>query len=270
MTRMLMIVLMMIVIPAHSLEYEEFEEYQHSKWYNRGQVVKWNYHLWVARLPVKERSPEGYSFYWSLVDLAEVNEWRPGKFYRQGSVVSRLGVHYLSRRAGFIRPNGFMSSFQWLEFNHPAIGYDLPLVDMEESKVVLEGFDSNFNGIRDDYEVTVIMTAENKEQRDFGLNSAAIFKDLFEIGTSPLEETSEEFASRTIDDLIQVSDCLDVFRETNKRFSGFKHKYFNTFDRLRVAKKADSVLFNILGNDFRPNFTKTPCDRFFVRKGVYN
>ncbi|WP_156897036.1 hypothetical protein [Ferrimonas kyonanensis] len=261
MTRMLYLALMIFSISSYALDFSEYDPYSFNENYRRGEIVSESNHLWVARLPGRGHPPAKSRFHWVRVDIGHPEPWRSGRFYVLGKVVSFGNQFYLAKGVGFAQPDSGRDCCQWQVFTHPGIGTDLPLVDSDDAKQGLEGIDSNFNGIRDDYEVAVVMESPSEAVRQAGLGAASAYKQMVSMATSADSEVTPVAAAELVDELLTVSACFRSLAGEHQGVSGFQHRYFNTFERMEAYLEAESRLYQALGDDYQPVLVDLPCQQ---------
>ncbi len=247
------IFLLLIVISFSSTSnpYDQTEEYDHNKSYQTGKIVKYKNNLWVNRFAVSKNEEPGFRDYkvWKKVQLTNIKPYLSKGYeksslgniiytpYTWGPSVNQDGRHFTS--AGVIsneNENSPTNHNKWLEFSHPAIGFDIPIFDpdSEEAKSIL-GIDSNFNEIRDDFELTIIMSELNPEVKRMALYSGMIYGELMDIGFNKLDISSDR-ANSLASVFISSRQCKnDLHKVESYGKSWTETNFFNSKERL-IAK----------------------------------
>ncbi len=248
---------------ASALDYKEFDEFQSSKNYKRGEVVRYNNNLWVSRWETEDKYPSGESLRWAKVQLGNITDWSRYTPYVQGDAASYQGKFYLSKRQGPFKIDGKYKNWKWVEFTHPALrtGYDLPDYEISTVDDTIDGHDTNGNGLRDDFEIFVIM--ENKpEYTDLGMRSGHVFQRILNLRNKQETAISTEEAAMLMAQSISLRMCISLIYQSDPDFSGFQHRYINTVERFKAYREGQLNLHSRLGNDYQPNMNIDPCARF--------
>lgn len=248
---------------ASAQDYMEFEEFDSSAKYERGDVVRYNNNLWVLRWKTVEVPPGGESKIWAKVQLSDIEEWSWGKPYLLGATASYQGKFYLSKRLGPFKIDGKYGDWKWVEFTHPVLqsGYDLPDYDASTADDTIDGHDTNGNGLRDDFEAFLIM--ENKlEYVDLGMRSGHVFQSILNQRDQQVTAISSEEAALLMEQSVSLRMCVSQMNQSDPEFVGFQHRYINTLERFKAYREAQLILHEHLGDDYMPNADVDPCVGF--------
>ncbi|PKG56136.1 hypothetical protein [Shewanella sp. GutDb-MelDb] len=258
---MIRILVLLLTFPifAFALDYAEYPRFDSTQSYRRGDIVSYHNHLWVSKLPSVNHEPAKNSWKWGQVALTNIDEWRYGHLYFLGNAVSHQKKFYFVRKFGFAKPETNRGGYQWEAFSHPAIGYELPDIDYESANLAVDGVDSNFNGIRDDYEIFVVMEHTDPVLRHLGLQAAQLYRKLFAIARVDIDETSIQELALLTDQLVSLRVCNRQNIRTENGFNGYQHKYVNTPERFEEFLMAQKLLYEVLGDDYEPKVPSEPC-----------
>ncbi|MBY5992222.1 hypothetical protein [Ferrimonas balearica] len=238
--------------------FDAFPEWDNESRYKRGTVVQHLSHLWVARLPNAGRPPHEYPL-WARAKLVDLPEWHEHRWYPVGVTVIHKGIPYLARQANRSRPNHADGSNRWIPFDHPALGYDLPVTDEAQAQATLLGVDSNDNGVRDDYEVRVVMRFAGRT-REVALGVADSFHKVLLADAATASQWPQSESYILMGSLIDLMDCQVELRQEEPEFSGLFHIYFNTPERIRVDRQNQEVLGERIGWDTQFPVSDSPCE----------
>ncbi|RTR37899.1 hypothetical protein EKG38_16585 [Shewanella canadensis] len=142
------------------------------------------------------------------------------------------------------------------------------IIDEKSGHQSLEGIDSNHNGVRDDFEEFIAKQYTDPNLRQLGYNAGRLYWSLFVLGStqkSPKQaeavfnDMSVENAASLCDLLIALRVCVRKVRHFRENFNGYQYKYFNTFERLETYYRAQNRLYELLGDDYEPTVSNTPC-----------
>jgi hypothetical protein len=147
--------------------FNSFESFDNNKKYAEGSYVKYSNNLWVARHKVIGKYPKEESLAWAKVKLNNINEWKSQKVYLLGQSISYNEKTYFAKSLKPIAINSSYANYKWVEFSHPAMGFDLPSFNPENPEHnSIEGVDQNENGIRDDYEIKIVMSDKPRDIKE--------------------------------------------------------------------------------------------------------
>ncbi|WP_299803367.1 hypothetical protein [uncultured Shewanella sp.] len=242
-----------------ALDYAEYPTFDSVLYYKRGDTVAYQNHIWVSRFPSVNRMPTKNSWWWNQVALTNIEQWHYGQFYPLGNAVSYQGKFYFAKKLGFGRPDSNTGGHQWQDFSHPAIGYALPELDYENANLSVDGVDSNFNGIRDDYEIFVVMEHTDPMLRHLGLQAAKLYRKLFDMAQIDNGEISIQEVAMLTDQLVSLRVCNRQNIRSREGFNGYQHKYVNTQERFQEFLMAQKLLYEVLGDDYEPQVPREPC-----------
>ncbi|MBY5992221.1 hypothetical protein [Ferrimonas balearica] len=238
--------------------FDAFPEWDNETRYKRGTVVQHLSHLWVARLPNAGRPPHEYPL-WARAELVDLPEWQERRWYPLGATVIYEGTPYLARQVTRHHPDHPAGTKKWIPFDHPALGYDLPVIDETQAQATLLGVDSNDNGIRDDYEVFVVMSYTGKT-RDMGLLAGRSYQLALKAEQGVAASWPESEVVAIVDTLANLIPCKRELRRQDGEFQGFEFKQFNTVDRFMAHRRSQQILYDLLGEGYRPTFdNQDPC-----------
>lgn len=258
---MIRILILLLIFPslAFALDYIEYPKFDSSQSYRRGDIASHHNHLWVSKFSSVNHEPALNSWKWGQVSLTNIDEWRYGQFYFLGNVVSHQDKLYFVKKFGFSKPETNRGGYQWEEFSHPAIGYELPNIDYESMNLTVDGVDSNYNGIRDDYEIFVVMGHTDPVLRHLGLQAAQLYRKLFDIAAIDIDETSLQELALLTDQLVSLRVCNRQNIRNGVGFNGYQHKYVNTPERFEAFLMAQKLLYEVLGDGYEPKIPNDPC-----------
>lgn len=235
---------------AFATDFHNFPKYDENTSYLRSDVVSHGHNLWVSRFKgIHSTQPKVHSLKWAKVQLEDIPEWNAGKLYLLGKSIKYNGRYYVSTTLTPIKIDSQFADKKWVEFTHPAIGYELPNYDRaSEVANTLIGVDINQNNIRDDYEVKVIMSSLHEETKQYALNAGMAYDSLMQTSDEQLTYSAET-AENILNTLIIAKACKreqaiihggdNTWRESD---------FFNTFDRVREKFKLQNKLAAKLTN----------------------
>ncbi|MBY5979980.1 hypothetical protein [Ferrimonas balearica] len=258
----ILLITLSMSLPSVALDFEEYQAYEPEQRYYRGQVVSQHSHLWVSRFPSRNKEPKDHPFRWGKVEIEDVQDWRRNRFYPIGSVVEFRGDYYFAKDLTLFRPNSYFGRRHWQKFNHPAIGYDLPVIDREEAREDLHGIDRNRNGLRDDYEVYVIMNHPSQEMKDLGFEAGRLYTEVMSLIDKELYEISYASAESMMNRMLDMSACVRLKVRAGQSKHGFHSAFYNTKDRILSDFRSQYKLHDILGDNFLATVSDTPCEEF--------
>ncbi len=258
MKNLLLAVLLLAPSVLWAQPFDAFPEWDSETRYQPGVIVRHLSHLWVASQPNQAQAPHDHA-HWVRAKLVGVPQWQSGQRYVVGDTVTYKGTHYFARQMARQSPDHPSASQHWVAFEHPAMGYDLPVIDDATAEATLLGVDSNQNGIRDDYEVFVVMTYSGAT-REIGLAAGKSYLMTLMANESAVASWSKEKAAKLFDVMVNLISCKYEIRNQDPTFTGFKHKYFNSLERFMTDRRHQNVLLDVLGEDYQPVFNdEDPC-----------
>lgn len=145
---------------------------------------------------------------------------------------------------------------------------EVSIIAEKSGHQALEGIDSNHNGVRDDFEEFIAKQYTDPKLRQLGYSAGRLYRSLFALGStqkSPKQaeavfnEMSVENVASLCDLLIALRVCVRRERHFRENFNGYQYKYFNTFERLETYYRAQNRLYELLGDDYEPTVSDTPC-----------
>ncbi|GAA5193616.1 hypothetical protein [Ferrimonas gelatinilytica] len=238
--------------------FDAFPQWDSDTRYPPGVVVRHLSHLWVASRPNQAQAPHQHP-HWVRAQLVDAPQWQADRRYALGDTVIYQGTHYLARQMARQSPDHPSGSQKWVAFEHPAIGYELPVIDDATANATLLGVDSNQNGIRDDYEVFVVMTYSG-QAREVGLNAGRSYQLTLEANEIVAASWSKEKVSTLFDVRVNLISCKHQIKKEDPKYTGFKHKYLNTLERFMADRRHQDILLDLLGDEYYPNFNdEDPC-----------
>lgn len=229
---------------AFATDFHDFPTYDENTSYVRSDVVSHGHNLWVSRFKgIHSTLPKVHSLKWSKVQLVDIPKWKAGKLYLLGKSVKYDGRYYVSTKLIPIKIDSQFSDNKWVEFTHPAMGYELPDYDSaSEVANTLIGVDINQNNIRDDYEVKVIMSSLPEETKQYALNAGKTYYSLMQTSDEQLTYSAES-AESILNTLVIAKACK---REQARIHGGDntwrESDFFNTFDRVRAKFELQNKL----------------------------
>ncbi|RJY01638.1 hypothetical protein D5R81_19810 [Parashewanella spongiae] len=253
------LLLTVISFSSISSSYGETEEYNQNESYQMGKIVKYENNLWINRFPVRKNEEPRFknNRVWKKVQLVNIQPYsHQGKEkkvlgntiyvpYAWGDSVIQGGKYFTY--VGVISnddENSPINSNKWIEFSHPALGFDIPIFDpnSEEAKSLL-GIDSNSNEIRDDFELTIVMSDLNPEVKKMALNSGVIYGEIMNIGFNQLDISSDR-ANSLASVFISSRQCKnDLHKVEFYGKSWTETKFFNSKERLIAKFKYQNFIF---------------------------
>ncbi|WP_394147513.1 hypothetical protein [Shewanella atlantica] len=242
-----------------ALDYQDYEKFNSDRRYKRGEVVTYSNRIWVSVLPSSNVEPLKSHRRWARVALTGIDEWRSGQFYFLGDTVSIEQKFYFVKRLGFSKPGSYFGQYQWEEFTHPAIGYELPILNQDDALSTIDGVDSNFDGVRDDYEIYVVMGHTDPVLRSLGFKAGKVYQRLLNLASMDISELSFESAALLTDSLVAIRVCVRQKIRSEDNFFGYQHKYLNTTERFEAYYRAQSMLYELLGDEYEPKVSDMPC-----------
>ncbi|MBY6017372.1 hypothetical protein KUW04_06215 [Halomonas denitrificans] len=263
----LLLITLLASLSSMAKDFEDYRTYKPERRYYRGQVVSQHSHLWVSRFPSRNKEPKDHPFRWGKVEIEEVQDWRRNRFYPIGSVVQFDGLYYFAKNLTLFRPNSYFGRRHWQKFTHPAIGYDLPVIDREEAREDLHGIDRNLNGLRDDYEVYVIMNHPSQEMKDLGFEAGRLYTEVMSLIDKELYEISYANAESMMNRMLDMDECISSKRQSGQTEDGFSAAFYNTKDRILADFRSQFKLHDILGDNFPAKISDNPCGEFNYRVG---
>lgn len=244
-----------------ALDYQDYEKFNGDRKYKRSEIVTHSHRIWVSVLPSSNVEPSDSRWIWSPVALTGIKEWRPGQLYLVGDSVAIEQKFYFIKRLGFSKPGSHFGKYHWEEFTHPAIGYELPMYHEDEGSKTIDGVDSNFDGVRDDYEVFVVMKHTDPVLRMLGFKAGKIYQLLLNLASMELSEVSIEDAALLTDYLVAMRVCVRQKMRYQESFTGYLHRYLNTTERFEAYYSAQNMLYELLGDEYQPKVSDTPCQQ---------
>ncbi|WP_427982721.1 hypothetical protein, partial [Agarivorans sp.] len=153
-------------------------------------------------------------------------------------------------------------SVQQVVTNSPlSAGYKLPEYDHETANNSIDGYDNNQNGLRDDFEVFVIM--DNKpEFHQLGLQAGQLFQQILSLRNKQVSATTRQEAADLLNKSVYLRMCVAKLNQQDPTFVGFQHRYINTVDRVRAYREAQRILRFHLGDSYMPISQTEPCTSF--------
>jgi hypothetical protein len=251
---------------AHATDFIKFDLWSKDNSYTRGSLVRSNYDLYISVIPSHNKEPEINPLHWRKILYNQYNPFELKKIYLLGSVIKFNDEYFISKKINIINSTEDLNNIEkWINFTHPGINYDLPIVGNEnQNQYDIQGDDTNHNGIRDDFELKIIFSDLDKNVIDIALESGRKYGDLIQRSTSP-GKTQKAEAIKIINDLVAVKKCK---RELDKKYhkTWKESDFFNTLDRVEAKFKIQNAIFEIAGEDTK---LETPleniCDTLFFK-----
>jgi len=245
----------------YALDYQDYEKFNGDRRYKRSEIVAHSHRIWVSVLPSSNIEPSDSRWIWSPVALTGIKEWQPGQLYLLGDSVAIERKFYFVKRLGFSKPGSHFSKYQWEEFTHPAIGYGLPILYQDDTSKTIDGVDSNFDGVRDDYEVFVVMKHTDPVLRMLGFKAGKIYQKLLNLASMDISEVSIDDAALLADYLVAMQVCVRQKIRSQESFIGYQYKYLNTTERFAAYYSAQNMLYELLGDEYEPKVSDMPCQQ---------
>lgn len=254
--------LLVILLPCLTIanDFNSFESYDNNKKYARGNYVKYSNNLWVARYKVIGTQPKEESITWAKVKLNDIREWKSKKVYRLGQSVSYNEKTYFAKSLWPIAINSSYVNYKWVEFSHPAMGFDLPSFDPEHpDHNTIEGVDQNENDIRDDYEIKIVMSDKSRDIKELALKAGKSYQTVLSM-KGVINSATQEEATNTLLALTLAELCK---RQINKYASSAiawkKSDYFNTIDRIETNFSVQNKLARLVDEEKLESSLEQPC-----------
>ena len=254
--------LLVILLPCLTIanDFNNFESYDNNKKYARGSYVKYSNNLWVARHKTIGKHPKEKILAWVKVKINDISEWKSKKVHLLGQSVSYNEKTYFAKSLWPIALNSSYANYKWVEFSHPAMGFDLPSFDPENpDHNTIEGVDQNENGIRDDYEIKIVMSDKSRDIKELALKAGKSYQTALSMKYIADSVTQEE-ATNTILSLTLAELCK---RQINKNSSSAiawkKSDYFNTIDRIETNFSVQNKLASLVDEEKLESSLEQPC-----------
>jgi len=241
-------------------EYADFDLYNDNTKYSRGSYVRHSNNLWVARHKVKGSFPKNSRYSWAKVQLTEIGEWQPKRVYKLGKSVSFNGKNYFSISMWPIPLDSQYVTHKWVEFSHPAIGFELPSLESSNPQfLTLIGVDENQNNIRDDYEIKIVMSNKTREIKEFALKAGENYHHLMVLKDN-IDAITADYATEVILGLTLAELCKRKINFENPLVRAWKKSdYFNTIDRVEVNFLIQNRLSDMVNNNLLEASLENPC-----------
>jgi len=245
---------------AMATDYQDFKEYEDDYLYKRGNYVKHRNNIWVSRHNLSSITPEENKFSWAKVNITDVNEWKSSQTYILGKAVKHNGKMFFSKSLWPISVDSLHSHYKWVEFSHPAIGFDLPSFDPQDPKAsTIIGIDTNQNNIRDDYEIKIIMSDKPVAIKVLALKAGEKYQNLM-LSSDTIGSMSAEIANNIMNGLILAEQCKrKIDRENTGIRTWKKSEFFNTFDRIKQNRLLQNKLYRIIDENNLTTSIENPC-----------
>ena len=244
--KLLLSVIIAFSSKSFSIDFQDLEQWQSSSLYKRGSIIAYGNDMHVSLIINRAKQPPNHRI-WRKIKYNKYKKFRTRKLYLPGSVIEHDGKYYVSKRINVPwNINSLSKEALWLEFTHPAINYSLPEYDedSEEFKSLI-GTDSNENGIRDDYETTIIMSALPTSTKDYALSAGMIYGSLFSAGIG-VNEVSTEQAETILKKLVLAKLCKKQLAIESQGITWSETDYFNTLDRVEAKFKLQAALSDLV------------------------
>ncbi|QFU23719.1 hypothetical protein FM038_017105 [Shewanella eurypsychrophilus] len=261
MIRILFFLLLAFSSHTLALDYQDYDKFERDRRYKRSEIVTHSNRIWVSVLPNSNVEPSDSRWIWSQITLTGIKKWQPGKLYLLGDSVVIEQKFYFIKRLGFSKPESHFGQYQWEEFTHPAIGYELPILYQDNTSNTIDGVDSNFDGVRDDYEIFVVMKHTDPVLRMLGFKAGKIYQLLLNLASVDISEVSFESAALLTDYLVAMRVCVRQKIHSQNNFFGYQHKYINTTERFEAYYRAHNMLYELLGDEYEPKVSEMPCQQ---------
>jgi len=240
--------------------FNSFESFDNNKKYTEGSYVKYSNNLWVARHKVIGKYPEEKSLTWAKVKLNNINEWKSQKVYLLGQSISYNEKTYFAKSLKPIAINSSYANYKWVEFSHPAMGFDLPSFNPENPEHnSIEGVDQNENGIRDDYEIKIVMSDKPRDIKELALKAGKSYQTALSMKDIANSITQEE-ATNTLLSLTLAELCKRHINKNNASAITWKMSdYFNTIDRIETNFSVQNKLASLVDEEQLESSLEQPC-----------
>lgn len=246
---------------AHAVSFYEMPVWNPAEKYKRGSVVSYKTDIYISIVPQSGLSPHLSRVAWRKIEYNRHHSFRPYKLYLPGTVVAHDGKYYLSKKINVPKnASALDKSDRWLEFTHPAMGFDLPeYTETPEDMVTLLGVDTNANGIRDDYETTIIMGDLPAPVKTAALAAGTIYGKLIATGSGP-EVSSASEAQDILQNMVLAKLCQ---RQLAKQVGASwpESSYFNTLDRVEAKYMLQNALTSLIDQNSFSVPTGDPCEQ---------
>jgi hypothetical protein len=254
--------LLITLLPSFTIakNFNSFESFDNNKKYAEGSYVKYSNNLWVARHKIIGKYPEEESLTWAKVKLNNINEWKSKKVYLLGQSISYNKKTYFAKSLRPIAINSSYADYKWVEFYHPAMGFNLPDFAPEHpGHNTIEGVDQNENGIRDDYEIKILMSNKPKDIKELALKAGKSYQTVLSMKDVANSITQEE-ATNILLALTLTELCKRQINKNNASAIAWKKSdYFNTIDRVEANFSVQNKLASLVDEEQLESFLEQPC-----------
>ncbi|WP_281649132.1 hypothetical protein [Parendozoicomonas sp. Alg238-R29] len=244
-----------------AVDFHEIPAWDPEVKYKRGTVIAHGTDLYINILPKAGIFPDHSKIVWRKIRYNRHYPLKPYKLYLPGFVVAHDEKYYISRKINLPQNARSLSNEQrWLPFTHPAMGFDLPYYteDSEEVKTLV-GTDINGNGIRDDYETSIIMSSLPAPVKNTALRAGAIYGELIATGTGATVSSVNE-AQNILQNMVQAKRCQrQLMKQSGVSWSDAT--YFDTLDRVEAKYKLQSMLAGLIDQSTFSVPSGDPCEQ---------
>lgn len=246
---------------AHAITFSEMQTWDSSKLYKRGELVKIRYDMYMSVLPTRGDHPERHPVRWRKIHYSNFQDFEPRRLYFLGKVVEHEGQYFISR--GINVPPSSRSlgrTHRWLEFTHPGLFYEIPDYDDGSDQMnTLVGIDNNHNGIRDDYEESIIFSDLPESIKPYALAAGKAYGGLIESATDNFQATPEN--ARTVLEKLMIAEaCKREMQEIHQGQTWQETSYFNTLDRIEAKYKLQNMLVRVADGQDIPYPENATCN----------
>ncbi|ELH4809995.1 hypothetical protein Q9X96_003026 [Vibrio vulnificus] len=236
-------------------------EWNPTQVYNSGDLVTWKGKAYLSSHWTQGVEPLENDINWDgwiFVDENNLKTWTPQNAFLGGDLVKIDSQYYM---ANWWNQNEYPeTSSSWrhlknVEFN----GDTSPDKPVDNDSV--EGLDTDNNGVRDDYEVTIRNLYSSEELLNVALSASQEWKKLIKLGLDESIPVTKEEASQIFVNLISASRCFTEIRKADPNFKSPTQFYFNTFERAMKKREAEDRLYRTLQGDLSLiNPPQSPCN----------
>ncbi|MFA0193105.1 hypothetical protein AB4454_00010 [Vibrio artabrorum] len=250
------ILLSIFSLPNVALSAEEWDE---KKVYNSGDVVQWKDLTYISSHWTQGTEPLNNKVNWDgwiTINTEEIESWQQSTPYNGGTVVEYNVGYYIAK---WWNNNSIPSdSAEWQRLDLDVGGKPSPDPTPDDGNVI--GKDSDGDGLRDDYAVTVEETYTNTQEVALATQAGKEFGKLLEFSENNIEITVEDAQLMAIDG-ITIQYCIDIYKQTNPDFVNPIDLYYDTIERAIASNEASTQLYKALqGNE--PDIYHIDCNVF--------
>lgn len=249
--------LIFIVMKSYAVNFNDINTYNNELRYHRGDYIRYLNYIWVANSSSIGKPPSAISKVWTHIPLINIQEAKLSGHYKIGQAVTHLDRYYFAIKQTKFKLNDRHFERNWVEFSHPAIGYDLPMIESLPDNLM--GIDINKNGLRDDYEIYVLMNFSSLQLRNLGLAAGRLYNQVLMLSNMPNLFKTEQDLKVFMNKLVASRICQKKLKLKYPDFTGFQHKYINSPSRIKGYYGGQKVLHTQLGDEYEAVIIDDSC-----------